>query len=111
MGPVNAAFSLVYGEKYSLGSFIYVANDRSIMQQKATDNDEPMQPGKKSEASWVAYILEIRASDTDHVYARIYWMYWPEELPRSHDGRRSIQGRQSYHGMHELIASNHSMQF
>lgn len=68
-----------------------------------------MQSGKKSEADWVAYILEIRASDPDHVYVRIYWMYRPDDLPRgTNDGMRVIQGRQSYHGMDELIASNHS---
>jgi hypothetical protein len=43
------------------------------------------------------------------VYARVYWMYWPEELPPgTHDGKKIVQGRQPYHGMHELIASNHS---
>ncbi|KAK3901962.1 hypothetical protein C8A05DRAFT_44509 [Staphylotrichum tortipilum] len=85
------------GEKYSLGNFVYVANDRSIAQQKVTDRDD-----------WVAYILEIRASDADHVYARIYWMYRPNELPPgTYDGTRIARGRQSYHGTDELIASNH----
>ncbi|KAK4096511.1 hypothetical protein N658DRAFT_553648 [Parathielavia hyrcaniae] len=35
-------------------------------------------------------------------------MYWPDELPQgTHDGRKAIQGRQHYHGMNELIASNY----
>ncbi|PON20235.1 hypothetical protein TGAM01_v210877 [Trichoderma gamsii] len=57
---------------------------------------------------WVARILEVRASDEHHVYARVYWMYWPEELPLGTlDGKRRIAGRQPYHGRHELVASNH----
>ena len=68
-----------------------------------------MQRTKKSDDDWVARILEIRASDEDHVYARVYWMYWPDELPHgTHDGKEMVQGRQPYHGRDELIASNHS---
>lgn len=47
---------------------------------------------------WIARVLEVRASDEAHVYLRVYWMYWPEELPR---------GREYYHGKAELVASNH----
>ncbi|CUS10541.1 unnamed protein product [Tuber aestivum] len=47
---------------------------------------------------WVARVLEIRAIDESHVYLRVYWLYWPEELPG---------GRQPYHGAKEIIASNH----
>ena len=89
----------VNGAKYGLENFVYVANDCSIRRQNATDDVEPTQPEEESEGDWVAYISEIRASDPDHVFARIYWMYRPDELP---------QGRQSYHGTNELIASNHS---
>lgn len=47
---------------------------------------------------WVAKVLEIRALDAQHVYVRVVWYYWPDELP---DGRRY------YHGKNELVASNH----
>lgn len=51
----------------------------------------------------------MRASDEHHVYARIYWMYSPDELPAGTvDGKKTITGRQPYHGQNELIASNHS---
>jgi hypothetical protein len=64
---------------------------------------------KKSDDDWVARILEIRASDEHHVYARVYWMYWPDELPEGTlDGKKYVRGRQPYHGNNELIASNHS---
>ena len=99
---------IVNGVKYSKGSFAYVANDVSIKQQNAMNDNKPVQPGA-SDSAWVAYILEIRAGDPNNVYALVCWMYWPEELPQgTHDGRSNAQGRQPYHGMHELIASNHS---
>lgn len=95
--------------KYFSEGFIYVANDSSIERQKAVANKESIQPRKKSDDDWVARILEIRASDEHHVYARVYWMYWPDELPQgTHDGKRIVHSRQSYHGANELIASNHS---
>ncbi|KAF6528394.1 hypothetical protein HZS61_008696 [Fusarium oxysporum f. sp. conglutinans] len=55
------------------------ANERTIEQQKAQGDRKHIH---KSNEYWVAFILEIRASDDDHVYARVYWMYWPEDLPR-----------------------------
>lgn len=47
---------------------------------------------------WVARVLEIRAIDSEHVYLRVFWFYWPEELPG---------GPRPYHGKNELVASNH----
>jgi hypothetical protein len=41
--------------------------------------------------------MEIRALDPLHVYLRVYWLYWPDELP---------PGRQPYHGKRELVPSN-----
>lgn len=86
---------------------MYVANELSIEKQKAQDNGKDICENKDE---WVARILEIRASDEHHVYARVYWMYWPDELPaKTVDGKKEVQGRQPYHGVNELIASNHSM--
>ncbi|EPS38407.1 hypothetical protein H072_7852 [Dactylellina haptotyla CBS 200.50] len=45
-----------------------------------------------------ARVLEIRASDPSHVYLRVAWFYWPDELP---------MGRKEYHGLDEIIESNH----
>lgn len=98
---------LVNGSKYFSEGFIYVANDASIERQQ--DSDPKNGPRRRTEDEWVARILEIRASDEHHVYARVYWMYWPEDLPSgTTDGKKWVQGRQPYHGTHELIASNHS---
>ncbi|KAL2132279.1 hypothetical protein VTI74DRAFT_3993 [Chaetomium olivicolor] len=101
-------YRTVNGVKYFNESYIHVANYSSIERQKAVNNNDPLQRRKKSEGDRVARILEIRASDEHHVYARVYGMYWPDELPQAtHDGRKTAQGRQPYHGMNELIASNH----
>ena len=66
----------------------------------------PPPPATSSEAAileydranlWVAKVLEVRAADSQHVYLRVFWLYWPDELP---------MGRQPYHGANELIMSN-----
>ncbi|TDZ61879.1 Chromatin remodeling protein SHL [Colletotrichum trifolii] len=104
------------GSKFFRESFVYVANGQSLESQKigpettAAFHNDSLRGLRKSRSGedWVAFILDIRASDKQHVFARIYWMYWPEELPEvSMDGDTYPGGRQSYHGRNELIASNH----
>jgi hypothetical protein len=93
--------------KYYSEGFVYVANESTVEHQKATNYGKG--GCKKSNDEWVARILEIRASDEHHVYARVYWMYSPDELPPGTiDRMKTVQGRQPYHGTNELIASNHS---
>lgn len=95
--------------KYFSEGFVYVANETTIQRQLREQSNERMPVITKSDDDWVARILEVRAMDEHHVYARVYWMYWPDELPHgTHDGKKSIQGRQPYHSRNELIASNHS---
>lgn len=100
--------------KYYVENFIYVANDLSIKkkdpkQGEKGPNDETTAPIQRRDTEWVARILEIRARDEHHVFARVYWMYWPDELPaKTRDRKRIVEGRQPYHGTGELIASNHS---
>ena len=68
-----------------------------------------MQMMKKTDDDWVARILEIRIRDEHHVYARVYWTHWPDELPQgTYDGKKMVHGRQPYHGMNELVASHYS---
>ncbi|OHW97265.1 EBS-BAH-PHD domain-containing protein [Colletotrichum incanum] len=101
--------------KYFRESFVYVANGQSVERQGIEVEETPCNNGtsrgrrkSNSEGEWVAFILEIRASDEQHVFARVCWMYWPEELPEgTMDGDIYPGGRQSYHGRNELIASNH----
>ncbi|KAG5989340.1 hypothetical protein E4U52_005649 [Claviceps spartinae] len=97
------------GFKYSHDEFVYVANDTTIELQKATAKNADGGATLQSTDYWVARILEVRASDELHVYARVYWMYSPDEIPAgTSDGRKTIAGRQPYHGQNELLASNHS---
>ncbi|PWI64318.1 hypothetical protein PCL_11289 [Purpureocillium lilacinum] len=81
--------------------FVYVATQRAIAQQKSS--------GLLQLADcWVAKILDIRARDQHHVYARVYWMYSPDDLPsKALENNKLISGRQAYHGQNEFIASNH----
>jgi hypothetical protein len=46
----------------------------------------------------IGRIEDVRVDNTGKIYTRIRYAYWPEELP---------QGRQSYHGIAEVIWSNH----
>jgi hypothetical protein len=87
---------------YTSGQFVYVANPDTVENQRNMGVRVPTD-------EWVAKILEIRAVNEQNVFARVAWMYWPQELPkRTLDRGKYVQGRQPYHGKHELIASNHS---
>lgn len=47
---------------------------------------------------WVGRIQQIRGLENgSKVYLRVFWLYWPEELPT---------GTQTYHGHSELVLSN-----
>ncbi|KAK9470846.1 uncharacterized protein V1510DRAFT_398524 [Dipodascopsis tothii] len=75
-------------EKFSVDDHVFVNHSNVVQEGVLTDPHE----------YWVGRILEIRAQDASHVYVKINWMYWPNELP---------DGRQYYHGKKELVASNH----
>ena len=79
---------LVNGVKYAVNDFVLVNNGEIAKGDQGEDNV----------GFWPAKILEIRASDPAHVYVRVYWLYWPEDLPC---------GREDYHGQSEMIASSH----
>ncbi|KAK5987560.1 hypothetical protein PT974_11692 [Cladobotryum mycophilum] len=96
---------VLHGCKYFIDDFVYISNQATVAQQsKAVLPDDG---SKKVNDYWVARILEVRAKDQYHVYARIYWMYWPEDLPTLTLGNKKVYARQPYHGQHELVASNH----
>ena len=75
---------------FGIHDFIYVNHSEAKHGALIPDEDE--------HHFWIARVLEVRAVDPQHVYLRVYWMYWPSELPT---------GRMSYHGKNELVASNH----
>jgi hypothetical protein len=93
----NLLICTVGEQKFSLGSIVYINRHSPA---------PPAPPPGSSEATileydranlWVAKVLEVRAKDTQHVYLRLFWLYWPDELPNK---------RQPYHGANELIMSN-----
>ncbi|GKU07306.1 hypothetical protein FLAG1_10144 [Fusarium langsethiae] len=90
--------------RFERGDFISVANERTIKRQKiigiSKGNEE------KGDDKWVARILEIRASDANHVYARIQWMYRPYDLPPGTYNKKLIRDK-TYDKKKELILSNH----
>lgn len=97
---------VINGVRYSKGSCVFVANSSTIHMSR--NPAQVLRATDKSQEDWVAHILEIKAKDADHVYARVYWMYWPDELPdRSVYHGRLVKGRQPYHGINEVVASNH----
>ncbi|KAH7116286.1 hypothetical protein EDB81DRAFT_246352 [Dactylonectria macrodidyma] len=97
---------ILRNRKFERGDFVLVANEITV--KKANNARDSKQTTGESSHFWIAYILEIRAADENRVFARVYWMYWPDELPPGTiNGKKSIRGRQLYHGRNELIASNH----
>ncbi|RGP69249.1 hypothetical protein FLONG3_7885 [Fusarium longipes] len=88
------------GFKYKRDDFVFVANERTVKRRALPDRkSEPEDEGDGEE--WIAHILEVRASDVNHVYARVHWMYRSYELPPG------ISSLQPYNGKKELIFSNH----
>lgn len=76
-------------ETFGANDFISVNHSNVANGELLTTEDEKQ--------FWVARVLEIRAKDSQNVYLRVFWCYWPNELP---------MGSQSYHGKDELIVSN-----
>lgn len=94
------------GDKFHTNDYVYVAHEESLKRRRTADATAR---SRRLTDDWVARILEIRALDSRNVFVRVFWMYWPDELPAGTvDGGKSVKGRQSYHGEDELIASNHS---
>ncbi|KAM0311438.1 hypothetical protein ACHAPQ_012388, partial [Fusarium lateritium] len=97
------------GHKYERNDFIFVANEQSVKRQALMDGTKHSGVREDEEdTNWVARVLEIRASDQNHVYACIHWLYRPCDLPNGTlEGKKKIHGRQPYHATKELIFSNH----
>jgi len=94
--------------KYCRDDFVYVANDTTIKRQKRA-NEDPDRPDRADlKEHWVARVLEIRALDEHHVYARVYWMYSPDDLPpKSAADQGPVPEQVADYSQNELIASNH----
>ncbi|EXJ88251.1 hypothetical protein A1O1_05181 [Capronia coronata CBS 617.96] len=95
----NAKFKNPMTVIYSAGQVVYINRHSPIPPPPPADasDDEKLQYDKEN--FWVGLIAEFRAESHAKVFARVFWFYWPEELP---------MGRQPYHGKHELILSNYT---
>ncbi|KJZ68463.1 hypothetical protein HIM_12150 [Hirsutella minnesotensis 3608] len=97
------------GARYRIGDFVCVANDKSARRREA-DNDDIRNENVRDPADfWIAKILEIKALDDKHVYARVYWMYSPDDLPAAVIDKQLESGCRISYRQQELIASNHKI--
>ncbi|KAI6613450.1 hypothetical protein MCOR14_011600, partial [Pyricularia oryzae] len=60
---------ILSGVKHSSEDFVFVTNESSIVRFKANQY-RTLPDGEHKTVDWVARILEIRASDKQHVYVR-----------------------------------------
>ena len=88
---------LVGEQKFSLGSIVYINRHSPAPPPPPQNASEAAILAYDRENLWVAKVLEVRALDNQHVYLRVFWLYWPDELPMK---------RQPYHGANEFIMSN-----
>ncbi|GJN70032.1 hypothetical protein PLICBS_004084, partial [Purpureocillium lilacinum] len=94
--------------KYYSDDFVYVANDTTVERQKRANEDPDQSDRAGLKGLWVARVLEIRALDEHHVYARVYWMYSADDLPpKSAADQRPVPEQVAGYSQNELIASNH----
>ncbi|KAI9835208.1 MAG: hypothetical protein M1819_002578 [Sarea resinae] len=83
--------NFVVGEEtFGIDDFVYINHSNIAHGASIAKTDEHQ--------FWIARVLEVKARDQQHVYLRVFWAYWPEELPG---------GRKEYHGSDELVLSNH----
>ncbi|KAK5231037.1 hypothetical protein LTR72_000217 [Exophiala xenobiotica] len=94
----NAKFKEPFDVIYSSGQIIYVNRHTPVRPSPPADASEDEKLQYDKENFWVGLISDFRAESQDKVYVRVFWLYWPEELP---------MGRQPYHGKRELVLSNH----
>ena len=85
------------GQNFSQGDIVYVNHILPVPTPPGEDASDIEKLAYDKATLWIGRILECRASDPSHVFLRVMWLYWPDELP---------MGRQIYHGSRELVASN-----
>ncbi|OAL35183.1 hypothetical protein AYO20_05437 [Fonsecaea nubica] len=84
--------------RYTVGQYVYINNKEIVPDPPHADATEEERLAYDKKNCWVGLLSEFKAVDGEEVYARVYWLYWPDELP---------MGRQPYHGRRELVLSNH----
>ena len=89
------------GLEFKVGDFVYVNRRSPPPAQPPLDSTDAQVLDYNKENMWVGRIQEFKAEKgkNDKVLIRVFWMYWPEELP---------DGRHDYHGAFEVVLSNHA---
>ncbi|KIW65119.1 hypothetical protein PV04_07402 [Phialophora macrospora] len=83
---------------YSAGQYIYVNHCLPVPAPPAANASARERLAYDKANLWVARVSEIRAVSRTEIFVRVFWLYWPDELP---------SGRRPYHGEGELVMSNH----
>ena len=84
-------------QTFTRGDTVYINHTFPVPAPPTLNASDEEKLSYDKENLWVGRIMECRASDEAHVYLKVMWLYWPDELP---------MGRQPYHGIRELVASN-----
>jgi len=94
---IRLACSSVVDQTFTTGQIIYVNRKIPAPQPppEGAADDDLLRYDKEN--MWVGMIAQAKAESDKAVFLRVFWLYWPEELP---------MGRQPYHGQRELIMSN-----
>lgn len=110
------AKAVVGAETFTVGDYVFVNHSPSLAGAGAFGAEDDSQAAEITPGTWREYwvgrLLEVRAADAAHVWVRVFWMYWPDEIPENAvyageaGGKDGNKGREFY-GYGELVASNH----
>jgi hypothetical protein len=86
-------------QTFSAREFIFV--NKSDPPPRPPHEDAPPEEVLKYQRDnmWIGRIQQAKAETPQKVWLRVFWLYWPAELP---------MGAQHYHGQAELILSNYT---
>ncbi|KAI9842032.1 MAG: hypothetical protein M1837_007528 [Sclerophora amabilis] len=96
--PLESWEALKKYRHFVVGSETFGLNDFVFVNNSGIAHGTDLSTLVEQRRFWIANVQEIRARDNSHVYLRVLWAYWPDELPG---------GAEDYHGKLELVPSNH----
>lgn len=91
--------------EFKKGDFVYVNRSWPPPDPLPDDASPEELLSWRKQNMWVARIAQVKANAASKVFVRLFWLYWPEELPAS-PGHKA--GRLPHHGAREVVLSNHS---
>ena len=85
-------------EKVYLNDIVYVAAGSQSQIPAIARSVDSQHDDSAYDGCWVAQILDIRAYSENSIFARVFWIYRADDLPK---------GRQPHHAAGEVFPSNH----